>query len=112
MQLAENSNIPVIKDSAGKYFALDNGVWFVSDVADGPWVVSDTRPNDVENIPASSSAFNTKYVYIYESTPEYVYTGYTPGYMGSYVYGSTIVYGTGYSYSAWSGSEWRGPSAP
>jgi hypothetical protein len=24
----------------------------VSDVADGPWVVSDARPKDVENIPA------------------------------------------------------------
>jgi len=33
-----------------------------------------------------------------------VYVGYYPGYMHSYVYGGTIVYGTGYYYSPWYGS--------
>ena len=106
LQLAENANIPVMKDSAGTYYALDNGVWFVSNSSGGPWAVSDERPKEVEKIPASSSAYNTKYVYVYESTPEYVYTGYTPGYMGSYVYGSTVVYGTGYNYAPWYGAAY------
>ena len=44
-----------------------------------------------------------KYVYVYDYTSTVVYVGYTPGYMGCYVYGTTIVYGTGYYYYPWYG---------
>jgi hypothetical protein len=40
---------------------------------------------------------------IYDSTTDVVYVGYTPGYMGCYVHGPTVVYGTGYYYSPWYG---------
>ncbi|MEI7628701.1 MAG: hypothetical protein WCJ80_10690 [Bacteroidota bacterium] len=103
LYLAENSNITVIK-AKDKYFAVDNGVWFQSKQATGPWVVSEERPSDVDKIPASSSAYNTKYVYIYESTPQYIYTGYTPGYMGGYLYGPTVIWGTGWYYRPWYGA--------
>jgi hypothetical protein len=103
LYLAENSSITVIK-AKDKYFAVDNGVWFQSKQATGPWVVSDERPSDVDKIPASSSAYNTKYVYIYESTPQYIYTGYTPGYMGGYLYGPTVIWGTGWYYRPWYGA--------
>ncbi|MBN7810623.1 hypothetical protein J0A68_06640 [Algoriphagus sp. H41] len=102
LDLAMNTKTTVLR-SGKKYYAVDNGVWFVADEATGPWKVSDERPKDVEDIPASSPAYNVKYVYIYESTPEVVYVGYTPGYMGSYVYGPTVVYGTGYYYNPWYG---------
>jgi hypothetical protein len=102
LELAMNTSGTVLKDGE-KYYAVDNGVWFVSSSAKGPWKASEDRPEDVEKIPASSSAYNVKYVYVYESTPEVVYVGYTPGYMGSYVYGPTVVYGTGYYYSPWYG---------
>ena len=102
LELAMNTSGTVLKDGK-KYYAVDNGVWFVSSSAKGPWKASEDRPKDVEKIPASSSAYNVKYVYVYESTPEVVYVGYTPGYMGSYVYGPTVVYGTGYYYSPWYG---------
>ncbi len=101
LQLAENASLTVMIDPSGKYFALDNGVWFISDGANGPWSVANDRPGNVENIPASSPAYNTKYVYIYDRTPDYVYTGYTSGYMGGYIYGHTIVYGTGFRYRPW-----------
>lgn len=101
LQLAENSNLTVMIDASGNYFALDNGVWFVSDDPYGPWMVANDRPRDIDDIPASSPAYNTKYVYIYDYTPDYVYTGYTSGYLGSYSYGPTIVYGTGYHYKPW-----------
>ena len=104
LQLAENSNITVMIDAAGRYFALDNGIWFVSKNANGPWEVANERPKDVEKIPATSSAYNTKYVYVYDNTPDYVYVGYTSGYMGGYIYGPTIVYGTGFYYRPWYGS--------
>ncbi len=104
LQLAENSNVTVMKDGAGKYFALDNGIWFTGNSANGPWEVANERPKEVEKIPANSPAYNTKYVYVYDATPEVVYVGYTSGYMGGYVYGPTIVYGTGFYYNPWYGS--------
>lgn len=102
LELAMNTSSTVIKQSK-KYYAVENGVWFVSSAAKGPWKVSDERPKEVEKIPASSPAYNVKYVYVYESTPEVVYVGYTPGYMGCYVHGPTVVYGTGYYYTPWYG---------
>ncbi|OOG77732.1 hypothetical protein [Algoriphagus sp. A40] len=102
LDLAMNTKSTVLK-SGNKYYAVDNGIWFVASNAKGPWKASDERPKDVDDIPATSPAYNVKYVYIYESTPEVIYVGYTPGYMGSYVYGPTVVYGTGYYYNPWYG---------
>jgi len=53
-------------------------------------------PDDVQDIPPDNPHYNVKYVYIYDSTPDVSYVGYTPAYMGSYVYGPCVVYGTGY----------------
>jgi hypothetical protein len=102
LELAMNTSSTVIK-SGSKYFCVENAVWFESTSPKGPWKVSTERPKEVDSIPASSTAYNVKYVYIYDTTPEYVYVGYTPGYMGCYVYGPTVVYGTGYYYSPWYG---------
>jgi len=102
LELAMNTSSTVIK-AGTKYYCVDKGVWFAATSAKGPWKVSDERPKDVDKIPPESSAYNVKYVYVYESTPEVVYVGYTPGYMGCYVYGPTVVYGTGFYYSPWFG---------
>jgi len=102
LELAMNTSSTVLK-SGSIYYCVEKGVWFAASAAKGPWKVSETRPKDVDKIPASSSAYNVKYVYIYDSTPEVVYVGYTPGYMGCYIYGPTVVYGTGYYYSPWYG---------
>lgn len=105
LQLAENSNLTVLKEASGKYFALDNGVWFVSNSAKGPWAVADKRPEGLEAIPASSPAYNAKYVYIYEVEKDYVVTGYTAGYLGTYVQGDPVViFGTGFYYRPWYGA--------
>jgi hypothetical protein len=84
-----------------KYYCVDDAIWFVSDNVSGPWVVSDVRPDEVDDIPASSEVYNVKYVYVYDSTPEVVVVGYYPGYTYSYVYGGVVVYGTGYWYHPW-----------
>ena len=102
LELAMNTSKTVVR-SGTKYYCVDNGVWFVASQATGPWKVSDERPQEVDKIPASSPAYNVQYVYIYDSTPDVVYVGYTPGYMGCYVYGPTVVYGTGYYYNPWYG---------
>ncbi|MEN8193871.1 MAG: hypothetical protein ABFS12_13700, partial [Bacteroidota bacterium] len=84
-----------------RYYCVNDAIWFVSDNATGPWAVSDTRPDEVNDIPPSSEVHNVKYVYIYDSTPDVVYVGYYPGYTYSYVYGGVVVYGTGYWYRPW-----------
>lgn len=103
MQHAKNTASTVLL-AGGKYYCVDNGVWFESSSTNGPWTVATSRPNEVEKIPPESPAYNVKYVYIYDVTPEYVYMGYTPGYVGAYVYGPTVVYGTGMYYNPWYGS--------
>ncbi|HTL07821.1 MAG TPA: hypothetical protein VL307_06175 [Chitinophagaceae bacterium] len=100
LQYAVNASSTVLKMD-GMYYAVDNGVWFQSSRPNGPWTVSTSRPDDVDMIPPSYPVYNAKYVYVYDVTPDYVYTGYTPGYLNAYVYGPTIVYGTGYYYRPW-----------
>jgi hypothetical protein len=102
LDYATNTSSSVIKYN-GMYYSVDNGVWFESNSPSGPWVVSTNRPEEVDRIPPSSPMYNTKYVYIYDATPDYVYTGYTPGYLNTYIYGPTVVYGTGYYYDSWYG---------
>lgn len=97
---AENSDKTVLLVS-DKYYCVDDGIWFESTQAQGPWIVSVDRPEEVDDIPPESPVYNVKYVYIYDYTPEVVYVGYTPGYTCSYVYGGVVVYGTGYYYRPW-----------
>jgi hypothetical protein len=103
MQYAVNTPNSVIRFQ-GRYYSVDNGVWFVSDSPQGPWTVCSERPDEVDMIPPSNPDYNMKYVDIYDATPDYVYMGYTPGYLNAYVYGSTVVYGTGFYYDPWWGS--------
>jgi hypothetical protein len=100
---AENTPSQVIR-ADGKYFACDEGVWYSAPSPTGPWAVSDVRPTGVDKIPPSSPVYNTKFVYIYDSTPEVVYVGYLPGYRWSFPYRGVVVYGTGWYYGGWYGS--------
>ena len=110
LQYAVNSPLPVIRVDAESFYAVDNGVWFVSNSPFGPWSVATWVPPVIYTIPPSSSLHYVTYVRVYEATPEVVYEGYTPGYVGSYVApGSTVVYGTGWDYQPWIGSAWYGP---
>ena len=101
LQYAVNTSSTVLRTSNGRFYTVDNGVWFVSDNPNGPWAVSTDRPDEVDRIPPNNPAYNSKYVDVYDSDPDYVYEGYTPGYLNSYVYGPTVVYGTGYNYDPW-----------
>lgn len=92
----------------GKYYAVSDGVWFVSERAQGPWAVADSVPPDVYSIPPSSPVYHVKYVYVYDSTPDFVYVGYLPGYFGAYVWDGVVVYGTGFGYPCWCGNFWFG----
>ncbi|MEE8528729.1 MAG: carbohydrate-binding family V/XII [Gammaproteobacteria bacterium] len=100
MEYAANTPTPVIHAGAS-YYAVDDAVWFVSSSATGPWVVATSIPDVVYTIPPTSPVYHVTYVRIYSYTDEVVYIGYLPGYTGTYVYNTTIIYGTGYYYPGW-----------
>lgn len=100
LQYAVNTDAEVIF-ADGHYYACDQGVWYISDDPNGPWRVSETRPVNLDEIPPSCPVYNVRYVYIYDWTPDIVYVGYLPGYVGCYPYYGTVVYGTGYHYRPW-----------
>lgn len=101
-QYAVNSPQSVFKVGS-LYYCCEQGVWYVSGSATGPWSVATEVPSTIYNIPASNPHHNVTYVRVYDVTPTVVYTGYTPGYMGSYAYGGCVVYGTGWYYPGWYG---------
>lgn len=102
MEYAVNTDADVVL-ADGRYYACDQGVWYIADDPEGPWRVSETRPTDVDEIPPTCPVYDVRYVYIYDWTPEVVYVGYLPGYIGCYPYYGTVVYGTGCHYHAWRG---------
>jgi len=108
---AENTATQVLKID-NRYYAVDDGVWFTSAKATGPWVVADEIPKEeIAKIPPSSPVYNTTYVNVYESTPDVVYVGYTPGYLWSFPYYGVPVYGSGWRYRPNPG-PWYYPRPP
>ena len=107
MQYAVNADADVI-GAAGRYYAVKDGVWFVCDSAFGPWALADAVPPEIYSIPPSSPLYHDRFVYVYGSTPDIVYTGYTPGYTGTFVDDNLLVYGTGWGYPSWCGSMYYG----
>ncbi len=105
-----NSSEPIIQVAPNAYYAVVAGVWFTAAQITGPWGIATSVPAAIYAIPPSSPVHYVTYVRIYSYTPEYVYVGYTPGYLGTVVSpDGTVVYGTGYAYTPWIGSVWYPP---
>ncbi len=111
MSYAKNTSAAVIKVSDNNYYCVEAGVWFKGPTPQGPWRVADSVPEEIYTIPPSSPLYYVTYVKVYNSTPEVVYVGYTPGYYGTVVSSSstTVVYGTGWYYPPYiSPTVWYG----
>ncbi len=107
LQYVVNSSVPIIQVARDSYYAVDAGVWFTASNVNGPWRVATSVPDVIYAIPISSPIYYVTYVRVYGATPEVVYVGYTPGYLGTVVAPSgVVVYGTGYAYTPWVGSVW------
>jgi hypothetical protein len=106
---AVNTPTPIIQLSPDSYYACENGVWFASAAPTGPWAAATYVPDVIYTIPPSAPVYYVTHVYVYGSTPDYVYTGYTPGYLGTCIdpYG-VVVYGTGWNFFGWVGQYWFG----
>jgi hypothetical protein len=106
---ALNTPTPVIRVDAHSYYSVQNGVWFVATSPGGPWVVATSVPAVIYSIPPSSPLYYVTFVRVYGSTPDNVYVGYTPGYLGTVVCpDNVVVYGTGWDYPPYCGAYWIG----
>ena len=110
MQYAVNTPNQITK-IGDKYYAVDQGVWYVADKPEGPYQVSDLRPKEIDDLPPDNPNYNTKYVYVYpddDDDDDEVTAAYTAGYIGSFVLGTALgaalTWGTGYYYRPWYGS--------
>src|SRR5262249_45310361 len=109
LQTAVNSVVPVIEVASDQFMAVQNGLWFTSTSALGPWVVATSVPPEIYSIPPRSRVHNVTYVRTYGYTDDVVYTGYTPGYYGTVLEPDGLVaYGTGWYYPPNIGSYWLG----
>ncbi len=105
-----NSATPIIEVGPQDWYACQDGVWYVSLSASGPWNVATQVPQVIYAIPTTSPLHYLTYVQVYGSTPSQVYEGYTPGYYGTEVADDgCVIYGTGYEYTPWVGTVWYGP---
>jgi hypothetical protein len=99
LQYATNTPTAVLRVNATTYYACQTGLWFTSASPTGPWVAATSVPPLIYTIPVTNPLHYVTYVYVYGSTSEYIYAGYTPGYAGTVVApGGVVVYGTGYYY--------------
>lgn len=105
---AANAELPVIRYGS-RFYLCSEGVWYVSVTPKGPWEVATEVPAEFQAIPPEVPVYYVKYVYVYDYTPDFVFVGYYPGYLGCYIWGPTIVYGTGYWYRPWYGPVYYYP---
>jgi len=111
MEYAINTSSEVIH-AAGRYYAVQHGIWFTSDSPFGPWTVADMIPAVIYTIPPDCPLYHVRYVHVYEATPEFVYMGYSPGYLGAFISDGVVVFGTGWWYPGilcgdfWCGWPW------
>jgi hypothetical protein len=102
-----NSEPPIIRVGGAGFYAVDRGVWFVSDSPNGPWTPATSVPEVIYTIPPSSPLYDHTYVYVYGAIEGAVLAGYTPGYLGFYFApDGVVVIGTGYPAHGWIGSIW------
>jgi hypothetical protein len=91
---------------AGQYYCCYNAVWYLSPHPAGPWNLCTSVPAVIYTIPPTCPIYSVRYCHVYAVTPQYIYCGYTPGYVGCYPYHGVVVYGTGYHYSPWAGKSY------
>ena len=94
-----NASQPVI-EVGQRFFCCDNAAWFSADSADGPWTLADSIPDDIASIPPASAAFPVTFVDVVASDDASVTFAWSPGYLGTYVDGGAVVFGTGFSPAA------------
>lgn len=95
VQYAVNSPKSVFLVNGG-YYCCDQGVWFCSGTANGPWTFCTSVPPAIYTIPPSNPLHNVTYVTVQSSSPTTVVYSQTAGYSGEYVAATgVLMFGAG-----------------
>jgi hypothetical protein len=95
IQYAVNSPQTIFLVNGG-YYCCDQGIWFSSGTADGPWILCKNVPSAIYTIPPSHPAYNVTYVVVQNPTPTTVIYTQTAGYSGEYVAATgVLMFGAG-----------------
>jgi hypothetical protein len=95
---AANTDKDIIK-VGDLYYMCFQGVWFVSRAATGPWELTDSVPQAIYEIPASSPSHHITYVTVEEDDDdEWVTFAAAAAYTGVMVGWGCAVWGSGYYY--------------
>jgi hypothetical protein len=106
LSYAVNSATPIVQ-AGGRFYACQNGAWYDGATPAGPWNIADSVPSDIYSIPPSCPIHYVTCVRVYDSTPDCVCVGYTPGYLGTCVsWDGCVVWGTGWCQRPWIGNSW------
>jgi len=100
LQRASNTDKDIIKVGDMFYMCFE-GVWFTAGNPKGPWAVATNVPDEIYEIPASSSAHNVTYVRLEEDEDkddDWVEFATYAGYTGTMVGWGCAVWGTGWYY--------------
>ena len=99
LHYAVNTNAQVIQ-VGDSYYAVQDGVWFVSDSPEGPWTLASDIPEEIYTIPSTSPVHNVTYVQVYEEDNDTgaILFGFTAGYLFAYLAHDSLVYGPGWFY--------------
>ena len=96
-----------------QYYLCQNGVWFVSFSAQGPWQLAQSVPQVIYTIPPSSPVYNVTYVTQVPASNGSVTASYTAGYMGAFIAGAAVgaivCSGTGWYYPPYVYGGWYYP---
>jgi hypothetical protein len=98
LSYASNTQERVVKTSEDQYYLCFQAVWFVSTTPKGPWKTAESVPKEIYTIPPSSPIYNITYVTQSTMSDGDIEAAYTAGYVGMYVAGGTLYYGTGWYY--------------
>ncbi|MBV9401298.1 MAG: hypothetical protein JO062_25200, partial [Bryobacterales bacterium] len=105
LSYATNTQNKVIKVGTS-YYLCEQGIWFTSSAATGPWTTAMSVPQVIYTIPPSSPVYNVTYVKQTVVNGS-VQSSYTAGYLGAFVMGAAvgavIAGGTGYYYPPYVG---------
>jgi hypothetical protein len=100
LQRAVNTDKDIIQFGADFYYC-NQGVWFTSKAANGPWQVASTIPAEIYKIPASSPSHHVTYVVVEEDDDDdddWVTFAYVAGYTGLMIGWGCAVWGSGWYY--------------
>jgi hypothetical protein len=84
VQYAVNTAFSVFQVN-GRYYCCDQGVWFESAAATGPWSFCGSVPDAIYSIPPSCPQYHVTYVTVQSTNVDSIVYAQTSGYSGEYV---------------------------